>query len=148
MVYTPHTTKVISLSVHNEITIIFNFVVHEGLSHLFEMPIPRAHRHHHTAPLGLYGVNCTTCVSPLRGFFAPLKSQTVNRKPQTGNYSITNFLNFAWRFSSWRSRLSLNWPSRRPSAMHCALKVSKALRCKRWVTGSFTRRESRLPLYS
>jgi len=29
------------------------------LSHLSEMPIVRAFRQHHTAPIGLYGVNCT-----------------------------------------------------------------------------------------
>ena len=36
-------------------------------SHLSEMPLSRAHRHHHTA-LRLCGVNCTACVTPLRGY--------------------------------------------------------------------------------
>ena len=29
---------------------------------------PPAPVSHHTAPIGLYGVNCTACVTPLRGF--------------------------------------------------------------------------------
>jgi hypothetical protein len=39
-----------------------------NLSHLSEMPTVRAHRQHHTVPIGLCGVNCTACVTPLRGF--------------------------------------------------------------------------------
>lgn len=41
--------------------------VKHRLSHLSEMPIGRDHLHHHTAPNGLYGVNRTACVTPLRG---------------------------------------------------------------------------------
>ena len=37
------------------------------LSHLSEMPVALAVVHHHTA-LRLYGVNCTACVQPLRGW--------------------------------------------------------------------------------
>ena len=40
------------------------------------MPTVRAHRQHHTAPAGLCGVNCTACVSPLRGF----RPTAVNRE--------------------------------------------------------------------
>ena len=45
--------------------LIDDIILHH-LSHLFEMPMVRAHLHHHTA-LRWYGVNCTACVSPLRG---------------------------------------------------------------------------------
>ncbi len=41
--------------------------VKHRLSHLSEMPIDRDHLLHHTAPNGLYGVNRTACVTPLRG---------------------------------------------------------------------------------
>ena len=38
-----------------------------SLSHLSEMLVGCEHLLHHTAPDGLYGVNCTACVAPLRG---------------------------------------------------------------------------------
>ena len=38
-----------------------------SLSHLSEMLVEREYFIHHTAPDGLYGVNCTACVMPLRG---------------------------------------------------------------------------------
>ena len=38
------------------------------MSHLFEMLTVSVRLFHHTAPIGLYGVNCTACVQPLRGW--------------------------------------------------------------------------------
>ena len=53
------------------------------------MLIARAHRHHHTT-LRLYSVNCTACVTPLRGFdpksqVSSLKSQISSLKSQVSN---------------------------------------------------------------
>ena len=53
---------------------------------------------HHTAPIGLYGVNCTACVAPLRGelylsdrFGAALLQSAFNRESLHIQHAFTRF---------------------------------------------------------